>query len=135
MIGIYGLTASLQWIKDRGVQTLHQHEIDLCNAFIEGLRDISGVRIIGPQTSANRCGVFSLVFEEEPTVVAKRLEVISGIKSRAGLHCSPFAHQTMGTTQRGGTVRVSFGAFHTLEDVQHLVETIEQCSKPELVTT
>ena len=135
MIGIYGLTASLKWIKEQSVETLHNLEMDLCNAFIEGLHNISGVRIVGAQTSSNRCGVFSLKFKEQPTIVAKRLETISGIKCRAGLHCAPFAHQIMGTTDCGGTVRVSFGPFHTLEDVQLLVEAIERCAKPELVAT
>jgi len=135
MIGICGLTASLQWIMEQGVQTLHNREMDLCNAFIEGLHSISSVRIVGPQTSAHRCGVFSLEFREKPHVVAKKFESISKIKSRAGLHCAPFAHQTMGTTNNGGTVRVSFGPFHTMEDVRCLVETIEQCAEPVLITT
>ena len=135
MIGIYGLAASLQWIKEQGVLTLHKHEMNLCSAFIEGIRRVSGVNIVGPQTIENRCGVFSLRFEEQPHIVAKRLEDISGIKSRAGLHCAPFAHQTMGSDTLGGTVRVSFGPFHTLEDVQYIVEAIKKCALPQLAVT
>ena len=133
MVGIYGLTASLQWIKEQSVETLHQHEMDLCDAFIEGLHDVSGVKIIGPQTTENRCGVFSLTFEKDPHISAKKLETLSGIKCRAGLHCAPFAHQTMGTTDCGGTVRVSLGPFHAVEDVRHLVAAIERCAAREPV--
>ncbi|MBC8203498.1 MAG: aminotransferase class V-fold PLP-dependent enzyme [Planctomycetes bacterium] len=135
MVGISGLTASLQWIKKQSVQTLHQHEMELCDAFVTGLRNVANVKIIGPQTNANRCGVFSLAFEEKPNIAAQRLEQNSGIRSRAGLHCAPFAHQTMGTTDCGGTVRVSFGPFHSLEDVLYLIDSIERCATPELVTT
>ena len=132
MIGICGLTASVEWILREGVASLHQHEMDLCEAFIEHIHTLPGVRIVGPQTTAYRCGVFSLVFDELPTKVAQKLEVIAGIKSRAGLHCAPFAHETMGTTNQGGTVRVSFGAFHSLEDVRYLANAIEKCENPEL---
>jgi cysteine desulfurase family protein len=127
MVGIYGLTESLKWIHKRGVLQLHQHEMNLCDAFIRALRTIPSVKIVGPQTSSNRCGVFSLSFEEDPSTIANRLES-SGICARAGLHCAPHAHETMGTTQRGGTVRVSFGPFHTEEDIEHLVQTIRQCT-------
>jgi len=54
--------------------------------------------------------------------------MVSGVRCRAGLHCAPFAHETMGTTEYGGTVRVSFGPFHTSEDIEHLVCAIEQCT-------
>ncbi|MBC8523402.1 aminotransferase class V-fold PLP-dependent enzyme [PVC group bacterium] len=133
MVGIYGLEASLNWILSKGVQSLHDHEMNLCERFIESISSVSNVRIIGPPTTKNRVGVFSLTFEERPEVVAKRLEKISGVRCRGGLHCAPFAHKTMGTDKFGGTVRVSFGPFHSVHDVGHLAKAIEQCSNQVLV--
>ena len=107
--------------------------MNLCKLFIELLHNVSGVKIVGPPSNEHRCGVFSLNFEEHPAVIANRLEVVSGIKCRAGLHCAPLAHETMGTNKCGGTVRVSFGAFHTSEDIHHLVDAIEQCLMPAMI--
>jgi selenocysteine lyase/cysteine desulfurase len=104
--------------------------MSLCKQFITELKEIPHVHIVGPQTIENRCGVFSLIFEEPPHVIADRLEATAGIQCRAGLHCAPFAHQSMGTDQFGGTVRVSFGPFHTSEDITTLVQAIAHCAQP-----
>jgi cysteine desulfurase family protein len=129
MVGIAGLLASTQWILDNGVDNLHAREMMLCEQFIHELEQIDGVRIVGPQTTANRCGVFSLVFDECPHDIANQLENKFGICSRSGLHCAPYAHEAMGTDALGGTVRVSFGPFHTSEDVSHLVQAISHCTQ------
>ncbi len=129
MIGVAGLAAGVEWILQQDVSVLHAHEQTLCKHFIEEITQLPSVSIVGPQTSDNRCGVFSLDFGEDPHTIAKRLEECSGIQSRAGLHCAPFAHQSLGTTDRGGTVRVSFGPFHTLEDVKYLVQSIHNVSE------
>ncbi len=133
MVGISGLLAATLWITSTGVDNLYQKEMTLCEQFIEELQNVPRVHIVGPQSTQNRCGVFSLVFEESPQVIANRLEDIAGICCRAGLHCAPFAHRSMGTDHLGGTVRVSFGPFHTSEDITNLVETIAQCVEPALV--
>ncbi len=124
MLGIAGLLASVRWILTRGVATLHEIEQTLSEQFIHEIKKIDGVRIIGPQTTTNRCGVFSLAFEDAPHDIAKRLEENSGICVRSGLHCAPFAHKTMGTDSIGGTVRISFGPFNTSEDISFLVQEI-----------
>lgn len=129
MIGIAGLTASVEWILLQSVNKLYAHEQTLCQHFIEELNQNPSVSIVGPQTSEHRCGVFSLDFGEDPHKVASRLEDCAGVQSRAGLHCAPFAHQTMETADCGGTVRVSFGPFHTLEDVKYLVQSIQNVTE------
>ncbi|MCH2147495.1 MAG: aminotransferase class V-fold PLP-dependent enzyme, partial [Phycisphaerales bacterium] len=132
-IGIAGLLAGVRWIQDQGLACIHEHELALCQAFIEGINTIEGVSIIGPQVSNNRCAVFSLQTEIDPHQFANMLEEECGACVRAGLHCAPFAHETMGTTNRGGTVRISFGPFHTIEDVQQLVEGISRCTQQVLI--
>jgi len=129
MVGIAGLTASVEWILAQGVETLQEHEQSLCEQFIEGLQHCSNAKIVGPPTGNHRCGVFSLTFGENPHIVSSRLEEMSGIQSRSGLHCAPFAHRAMGTTKSEGTVRVSFGPFHTSEDISSLVESIKNVTQ------
>ena len=133
MIGIAGLVASLQWILTQGVDKIQAREQTLCSQFIEEMNLCSSIRIVGPQTIDNRCSVFSLDLEDNPHEIAKRLEEISGIQSRAGLHCAPFAHQAMGTAVKGGTVRVSFGPFHTSKDISFLVDAIKNVTQKVLI--
>ncbi len=124
MVGIAGLLASVRWILCQGVSTLHKMEQTLSEKFIHEINKIDGVRIVGPQTTENRCGVFSLAFEDAPHDIAKRLEESSGICVRSGLHCAPFAHKTVDTETQGGTVRISFGPFNTSGDISFLVQEI-----------
>jgi cysteine desulfurase/selenocysteine lyase len=132
MVGIAGLVASTRWILDQG-DALHKHERLRTKQFLDEIATIDGVRIAGPPTTANRCGVFSLVFETCPHEMAKALEIESGICVRSGLHCAPFAHQTMGTDVLGGTLRVSIGPFHTEEDITYLTQAIVACVQKCLV--
>ena len=124
MVGIAGLNASVDWILERGVDKLYNHEQILCKAFLSEMKKCSHAKIIGPKAASQRCGVFSIVFEENPYIVAKALEECSGIQSRAGLHCAPFAHKTIGTATLGGTVRISFGPFHRMDDIKTLTKAI-----------
>jgi cysteine desulfurase/selenocysteine lyase len=127
MPGIAGLVASLEWITEEGIQNLHAREQALCSAFID-LVDTEHATIAGPKKE-HRCGVFSLRFENDPLEVAEQLAEEFGIQARAGLHCAPFAHDTINTSQFGGTVRVSFGPFHKIEDITYLANTLNTLSE------
>ena len=48
-----------------------------------------------------------------------------GIAVRAGLHCAPLAHAT-GGTEATGTVRVSFSAFNTGQEVERFLKTMRR---------
>jgi selenocysteine lyase/cysteine desulfurase len=56
--------------------------------------------------------------------LAQVLDASFAIATRAGLHCSPRCHEAMGTTDRGGTLRVSLGATTTKADTDRLLEAL-----------
>jgi len=60
----------------------------------------------------------------DPREVATLLDSASGVQVRAGLHCAPWMHQSLGTLNRGGTVRVSFGHFNATTEVDRVIELI-----------
>lgn len=122
--GIYGLEASLRFLKEQGLAKLHDHEMTLCKRFLDGLKDISGVAVCGPQGLENRVGVISLDFiGQDNAEVAYQLETEFGILTRCGLHCAPSAHKTLDTFPRG-TVRFSLGFASTEEDVDDTLAAI-----------
>ena len=51
-----------------------------------------------------------------------------GIATRAGLHCAPCAHKTLGTGKTG-IVRFSVGCFNTIEEIDITIDAVQQISK------
>jgi len=47
------------------------------------------------------------------------------IATRAGLHCAPLAHRTIGTFEQG-TIRFSVGVFNTREDIEAAIKAVEE---------
>ena len=123
--GIYGLTASMEFLMVEGLEKLHAHEMTLCKRFMDGVAQIPGVAVCGPQGLENRVGVISLDFiGQDNAEVAYRLEVDHGILTRCGLHCAPSAHKSLDTFPRG-TVRFSLGFASTEEDVDTALAAIK----------
>ena len=122
--GIYGLAASMEFLMAEGLEKLHAHEMELTKRFLEGVANIPGVAVCGPQGLENRVGVISLDFiGQDNAEVAYRLEVDHGILTRCGLHCAPSAHKSLDTFPRG-TVRFSLGFASTVEDVDTAIAAI-----------
>lgn len=116
--GIIGLNEGLAYIKSVGLETIHNHELALTQAFLEGLQSIDGINIVGKQNIQDRTAVVSITIDSmDPAYIAYELESTYHIMTRVGLHCAPRAHQTLGTYPEG-TVRFSFGYANTLKDVE-----------------
>lgn len=139
--GLVGLSESVQWILDRGVASLREHEAGLIRFVLDALRvggcrgtgwqggagPLEGFRLLGPTDGAARVGVFALVHDSlDPGDLAAILEASFGMLVRSGLTCAPGAHRTFGSLGKGGALRFSLGPFVTHEDVQTLLEALRQ---------
>jgi cysteine desulfurase family protein len=126
-IGIAGLGAALDWITEQTIEKLHAHDTDLVRTFLDGISGIDGLTCYGPQGVRNRVGVFSIRIEGyEPQELSMALEGSFGILTRSGIHCAPYAHETIGTAALGGTTRFSFGPFLSKQDVKFVTDAIAQ---------
>ena len=124
--GIYGLQAAVEFILETGVEALRRREEELTAQFLEGLRDVPGIRLAGPGTTENRAGVISVDFlEQDNAEAAFRLEQDYGILTRCGLHCAPAAHKTLGTFPQG-TVRFSPGWYTSGEEAAAAVSAVRE---------
>ena len=87
--------------------------------------------------AADRCGVFSIRLPhfDDPNALADRLEQDFGLLTRAGIHCPPHAHRTLGTKNLGGTTRFSLGPFHTPADITAATTALKQICAPADVTS
>lgn len=126
-IGIAGLGAGIEWILEKGIETLHAHDLDLVRTFIDGVSNIEGLTYFGPQGVRSRVGVFSVRIDGyEPQELSAVLESHYGILTRSGIHCAPFAHETIGTSRSGGTTRFSFGPFLSKQDVKFATDALAE---------
>jgi len=127
VLGIAGLNTGVQYVLERGIESLRQHDRQLCQAFIEDTRDIDGLTVYGPDDLDRRVGVFSVTIDGyTPAELSAILEERFGLLTRPGLHCAPFAHQTLGTFKLGGTTRFSTGPFITLDDIHYATDALAQ---------
>ncbi len=116
-VGAAGLAVSLAWLLRKGVDAIRRKETDLLSEILGAMERIPGVTLYGPRDPRRRVSVVSFrVADMDPAEVGQRLEAGYGILVRAGLHCSPNAHRTIGTFPEG-TVRVSPGPFTTRREV------------------
>jgi cysteine desulfurase family protein len=128
MAGIAGLRAAATYILERGVESIMEHEARLLEKLLEGLGGIKGVRVYGPSEIQERVPVVSInMVGMHPDHLATVLEEGFGILVRPGLHCSPSAHQTLGTFPEG-TVRISLGPLQEEKDVKSLLQALEEIS-------
>lgn len=128
-IGIIGLHASIQFILEKGLDSIRAHELELTKALIEGLNAIPEVKIIGTQDLNHRTPVVSIdTPEHDSAMVSYALTSTYGINNRCGMHCAPSAHKTMGTFPQG-TIRFSFGFANTMEDVHTTLNALKEILK------
>lgn len=101
--GIAGLDAGMRYVNQIGNDRLLRREQLQVAACAKGLKNL-GFRVFD---GAPQGGTLSFVPPLDCELAADRLAQ-RGVAVRAGLHCAPLAHRTVGTLETG-TVRVSFG--------------------------
>jgi len=128
--GIVGLAAGIEWLKERGLGEVRRHAVELGDRLLAGLAEIGGVRVYGPSTAPERVGVVSLNVEGiDAQELAATLDSAYRIQARPGIHCAPAMHRSLGTLASGGTVRLSWGAMNTLEEIEAAVQAIREIAE------
>lgn len=126
MPGIYGLNAALHWIKERGIEEIHDHEMKLTRQFLEKIESLKKISVVGPMTLENRTAVVSIKTSTmDLGQLAHRLAKDYGIATRSGMHCAPHAHKTLQSFPEG-TVRFSFGYFNTEEEIEKTIKALKE---------
>ena len=123
--GVAGLLEGLRFLRRRGIHSLFCHEAALVRQAAEGLAQLPRVQVYSAGGKGCQSGVLSFrVAGRDPGWVAEELGQ-RGIAVRAGLHCAPLAHAT-GGTEATGTVRASFSAFNTGQEVERFLKTMRR---------
>lgn len=127
--GIAGLHAALGFLKETGVDTIHAKEIALMRRFLNGIADISSIKVYGDFETDERAAVVSLnLGDYDSSEVSDELSYTYGIATRPGAHCAPLMHQAMGTVEQG-MVRFSFSWFNTEEEVDIAIRAMHELAE------
>ncbi len=123
--GIAGLGASLDFLRETGIDTIHAHETALLRRFVAGAREIPGVTLYGDfdreRTAVAALNIGSLDSGEVADILAEDY----GIATRPGAHCAPRLHRALGTEEQGA-VRFSFGWYNTEEEVDEALRAVRE---------
>lgn len=123
-LGIGGLAAGLKFIKKTGRETIRRHEEFLTRMLLAGLSQIKGITVHGPPARNPRGSAVSLTFADKSVAdLAFVLDRQYGIMARAGLHCAPAAHRSIGTFPQG-TLRFSPGFFNTEAEIHSVLAAL-----------
>ncbi len=115
--GAIGFAAACEFLSELGIENIRKHELELLNALITELAEITGVVVYTPDPAFGRAGVLSFTLGDlHPHDVAQIL-ADQNIAIRAGYHCAEPLTKCLAPA---GTVRVSFGIYNTLDDVKGL---------------
>lgn len=128
-VGLAGLEAGARWVAEQGVARIRDQGRGLTALLIESLCEIPGVTVYGTLDASRQLPVVSFTLNGlEPGELGLLLDERFGVAARVGLHCSPLGHTTVGTFPTG-TVRLSLGAFTTVEDVDTVVCAVRELAR------
>ncbi len=121
-VGAIALGTALEWVMKIGIDNIAAHEHSLTQYALEKLREIPRMRIFGNPDGA---AISFLVGDIHPADLGTILDHL-GIAIRTGHHCAQPLIDHLGIP---GTVRASFAAYNTREEVDALIAGINRAVK------
>ena len=127
--GIAGLNAGLDYILSTGVKNIHAKEVSLARRFVNGISDISDLKLYGEIDAPLRTPIISLnIGNMSSASVSDILWEDYEICVRAGAHCAPLMHKTFGT-EKQGAVRFSFSCFNTEAEIDTAIQAMHEIAE------
>ena len=120
--GAIALAAAFDYLDSLGLDDVRAHEEGLVGATAEVLSRIEGLRLYGPD---ERVGAISFNIEGIHHYDLGTLIDQMGVAVRTGHHCCQPLMARFGVT---GTVRASFAAYNTGEEVAALAEAVAKAA-------
>ena len=121
-----GLKAALEWLASIGWHDIATYEAQLMTTAYATLKEIPGLRILGPQKPADASGCVSFVIEGAHPHDLTDLLGQEGFCLRAGHHCAQPLHERLGVS---ASVRLSVGLYNTEEEIRALGPAIARAMK------
>lgn len=121
--GIAGLSRGIEYVLRVGVDKIESYEAGLIQKAADSLEGIAGVSVYRAKDPALQTGVLSFNISGMDSEEVAYLLSEQDIAVRGGLHCSPLAHESAGTSL--GTVRMSVSWFNDEEEIEIFTRAVE----------
>lgn len=119
---VVGLGAAIDFLNEIGMDKVAAHEHELTAYALERMKEIEGLRIIGPETADSRGGAISFVVDGiHPHDLGQVLDS-KGVCIRVGHHCAWPAHRGLDAQS---TARASFYLYNTKAEIDTLINGIK----------
>jgi cysteine desulfurase/selenocysteine lyase len=116
-----GLGAAVDYLTALGMDNVAAHEESLTAHALDALREIPGVRIIGPDTTKDRGGTVAFeVAGVHPHDVGQVLDEL-GVAVRTGHHCAWPLHRALGCQ---ASTRASFYVYNTHAEIDAMADGV-----------
>ena len=123
--GMMATGAAIDYLSNLDMNAVHEHEIRLNRIMTNGVKDLPGISIIGPEDPSQRGGICSLLMDGLPAHdVALLLDEAAGVMVRSGQHCVHSWFADRGHPQ--GSLRASAYLYNNEEDVRRFVDTLTE---------
>ncbi|MBT3651939.1 MAG: cysteine desulfurase [Euryarchaeota archaeon] len=123
--GMMATGAAVDYLTELNMDDVHAHELSLNRIMSEGVKNIPGVSIIGPEDPSKRSGICSLLLDDKlPSHdIALLLDEVAGVMVRSGQHC---VHSWFNDKGYNGSLRASAYFYNTEEDARRFVDTFTE---------
>jgi cysteine desulfurase family protein (TIGR01976 family) len=111
-----------------GFDRIAAHEHELAARFLEGIARIDGVRLVGiaePARVAERTPTFAVLVGDQHPLDTSRLLADRGIFTWDGHYYAIEVFDRLGLLAGGGAVRIGFCHYHSLNEVDRVLEALE----------
>lgn len=117
---------ALDYLERLGFDAMRRHGDEVVGYALKRLRELGGLRILGPLQAEEKCGAVAFADENvHPHDLSTVLDQM-GVAIRAGHHCAQPLHRRYGLP---ATARASFYIYNDLDDVDALIEAIQEARK------
>src|SRR5699024_8567128 len=122
---IVGLAAAVDYLGEIGMDVVAAHEAAIGEALLAGVREIPGVRVLGPLDPAERIGAVAFDVEGVHAHDVGQFLDARGVAARVGHHCAQPLHRRYGLT---ATTRASAAVYTDFDDVDQFLEALRGVS-------
>jgi len=125
--GMIGLAEATRYLDKIGKDNIEKHEIELNKIITNGIADIKGLKIIGPEQPELRSGIISFNIEGiNHHDIAIMLDDIANIMIRSGQHC---VHSWFNAHKIEGSARASLYLYNTKEEAEMFIHNLKEIAK------
>lgn len=123
--GIIGSGAAVDYLEKRGLSNIEKHEERLNRIITDGIKDLHGLKIIGPQQSQLRGGIISFTVKfpkgGDAHDIAIILDETENIAVRSGAFC---VHSWFNYRKYEAAVRASLYLYNTEDEARKFIDVL-----------